>query len=327
MNSNGIDYFSFNVDFFNDDKLQLIEAEFNIKGSYIAVRLLCKIYHEGYYYQWGDDECLLFSKSIGNGIVPNTIKEVLAGLIRRSFFDKGVFEKFGILTSAGIQRRYFEAVKRRQNVEVRAELLLIDVSKYSNVDILNENVDIDNENEYIVEQSKVKESKVNNPPQTPPIGGVSSSGGGSSISSYSDKIDLRSLLIGKGVNEEEYWETMRLTANGDKNAIGTSVILQWAENPKMCPYYQIIQNLQDLNKKGQIQAMSHEDYFTYVFLRMNLMKSDEDTIRSYIQNPELFNECKKLIAECKKGGINQPGKFIIAGLRKSQRSINKQHIK
>lgn len=160
MNSNGIDYFSFNVDFFNDDKLQLIEAEFGIKGSYIAVRLLCKIYHEGYYYQWGDDECLLFAKNIGNGIVSNTVKEVLAGLVKRSFFDKGVFDRFGVITSAGIQRRYFEAVKRRQNVEVRAELLLIDVSKYSNVYIINNNVNIKSENEGISEQSKVKESIV-----------------------------------------------------------------------------------------------------------------------------------------------------------------------
>ena len=43
-NSNGIDYFSFNVDFFDDDKLALIEGEFGIKGAYIAIRLLCKIY-------------------------------------------------------------------------------------------------------------------------------------------------------------------------------------------------------------------------------------------------------------------------------------------
>ena len=47
-NSTGLDYFSFNVDFFDDDKLALIEGEFGIKGAYIAIRLLCKIYKEGY---------------------------------------------------------------------------------------------------------------------------------------------------------------------------------------------------------------------------------------------------------------------------------------
>ena len=58
-NKVGIDYFSFDVDFFNDDKIQLIEAEFGIKGSITAIRLLCKIYNEGYFYGWGEDQCLL----------------------------------------------------------------------------------------------------------------------------------------------------------------------------------------------------------------------------------------------------------------------------
>lgn len=129
----GIEFYPFNVDFFDDDKIALIEGEFGMKGSVIAIRLLCKIYREGYYYKWGDDECLIFAKKTGADIVPNTIREVVNGLLRRSFFDKGVFEQFGILTSRGIQQRYFDAVRRRQKVEAIKEYLLIDVSKFPNV--------------------------------------------------------------------------------------------------------------------------------------------------------------------------------------------------
>lgn len=132
----GIDCYPFNVDFFDDDKIALIEGEFGVKGSVIAIRLLCKIYREGCCYQWGNDECLLFARKSGANIVPNTVQEVVNGLVRRSFFDKGVYDKFGILTSKGIQQRYFEAVKRRQKIEVRRELLLVDVSKYPNVHII-----------------------------------------------------------------------------------------------------------------------------------------------------------------------------------------------
>ena len=64
-NKTGIDYFPFDVDFFLNDKLQLIEGEFGMKGGYIAIRLLCKVYKNGYYYQWGADECLLFAKNLG----------------------------------------------------------------------------------------------------------------------------------------------------------------------------------------------------------------------------------------------------------------------
>lgn len=132
-NNTGIEYYPFNVDFFDDDKIALIEGEFGMKGTVIAIRLLCKIYREGYYYKWGDDECLIFCKKIGADIVPNTIREVVNGLLRRSFFDQRVFKQFGILTSRGIQQRYFEAVRRRQRVEAIKEYLLIDVSKFSNV--------------------------------------------------------------------------------------------------------------------------------------------------------------------------------------------------
>jgi len=138
----GIEYYPMNVDFFDDDKIALIEGEFGVKGSVIAIRLLCKIYREGYYYQWGNDECLLFARKSGADIVPNTVQEVVNGLVRRSFFDKRVFDQFGVLTSRGIQQRYFEAVKRRQKVEVRREFLLVDVSKYGNVQIIEPNATV-----------------------------------------------------------------------------------------------------------------------------------------------------------------------------------------
>lgn len=122
----GIDYFPFDVDFFEDDKVALIEAEFGAKGVIVAIRLLCKIYKtNGYYYQWGEDECLLLSRQLGDGFAPSLVKEILAGLIRRSFFDKGVFDRSGILTSAGIQRRYLEAIKGRSSIKPIPEIWLL----------------------------------------------------------------------------------------------------------------------------------------------------------------------------------------------------------
>lgn len=153
----GIEYYPMNVDFFDDDKIALIEGEFGVKGSVIAIRLLCKIYREGYYYQWGNDECLLFARKSGANIVPTTVQEVVNGLVRRSFFDKRVFDQFGVLTSRGIQQRYFEAVKRRQKVEVRREFLLVDVSKYANVKI------IDNK----TTANPIRQEKTDNPVECP----------------------------------------------------------------------------------------------------------------------------------------------------------------
>lgn len=124
----GLDYFPFDVDFFDDDKIALIEGEFGIKGPLIAIKLLCAIYKNGYFYQWGEDECLLFCKKAGAVFVPKLVNEVVAGLVRRSFFDERVYNSFRILTSAGIQRRYMEVARKRSGLEIDPKIWLLDVS-------------------------------------------------------------------------------------------------------------------------------------------------------------------------------------------------------
>jgi hypothetical protein len=162
-NKTGLDYFSFDIDFFEDDKIQLVEAEFGIKGSYITIRLLCKIYKEGYFYKWGSDECLLFTKNLGvEGVSKNSVDEIVFGLVRRCFFDKERFDRFGILTSKGIQKRYFEATKRCQSIEVIKEYLLVDVSSMINVHINSINANINS-------QSKIKENKLSLNRDIPPV--------------------------------------------------------------------------------------------------------------------------------------------------------------
>lgn len=102
----GLDYFPFDVDFFIDDKLQFISARFEEKGELIAVKLLCKIYKTGYFLNWDEDQALLFAKGAGRNVTHTLVKDVVAELVKRSFFDKTLFEGFSVLTSFGIQKRY-----------------------------------------------------------------------------------------------------------------------------------------------------------------------------------------------------------------------------
>ena len=179
MNNQAIDYFPMNVDIFDDDKIALVEGEFGEKGGYLAIRLLCKIFGTGgYYYQWGEDERLLLTKKLGTGFVPNLVQEIVLGLVRRGFFDEAVFDSFNCLTSRGIQNRYFEAVRKRRRVEVRPELLLVDVSKFKNVVILGEKVDISSKKGGNSAQSKVKESKETSPSFSSPSGEADEKGAG-----------------------------------------------------------------------------------------------------------------------------------------------------
>jgi hypothetical protein len=148
----GIDYFPFDVDFFQDEKVQFVSARFGIKGEAVTLRLLCKIYRNGYYTEWNDDIALLFTKSVGDISLHSCVNDVVFELLKRGFFDKSIFERFSILTSKGIQNRYFEATKRYKSVEVFKELLLVDVSKMINVNILGLNVNINSKNAHSLQQ-------------------------------------------------------------------------------------------------------------------------------------------------------------------------------
>ncbi len=156
--NNGINYFPLNVHL--DDKFELIEAEFGLKGFAIVVKLFQKIYgQQGYYCEWTEDVALLFGKNVGLG--GDAVSEIVRAAIKRGIFDSELYDKYQILTSRGIQERYFEAVSRRKEVEVRKEYLLIKVDQiYKNVRISNENVNILSENVNISEQSRGKERKV-----------------------------------------------------------------------------------------------------------------------------------------------------------------------
>lgn len=156
--NNGIEYFPLNVHL--DDKIELIEAEFGLTGFSVVVKLFQRIYGgQGYYCEWTNDVALLFSKNIGLGC--NVVSEIVSAAIKRGIFDQDIYEKYQVLTSRGIQKRYFEAVSRRVNVEVKKAYLLFPVAqKYKNVCILDENVYISQKNAYRNGQSKVKESKV-----------------------------------------------------------------------------------------------------------------------------------------------------------------------
>lgn len=118
----GIDYFSFDVAM--DTKVELLEAEFGLKGFAVFVKLLQRIYGEhGYYCEWNDEVALLFSKKIGEGC--NVVSEIVQASIKRGLFNEQIFLNYGILTSGGIQKRFFEAVKRRTEIEVIKEYLLV----------------------------------------------------------------------------------------------------------------------------------------------------------------------------------------------------------
>ena len=67
MINKGIPYFPTPANFFDEEVMELLEAKFGVLASYIVMRLLCKIYKEGYYISWGKEQNLIFVRKVGGG--------------------------------------------------------------------------------------------------------------------------------------------------------------------------------------------------------------------------------------------------------------------
>ena len=173
----GIPYFPLDCQL--DDKFALIEAEFGVKGFAVIVKLLQKIYgQQGYYCEFTNEIALLFSREIGLGC--NVVSEIVSAAIKRGIFDKEMFEKYHILTSVGIQKRYLDAVSRRKNVKVENQYLLLKCADFpKNVCISSKNAYISEENADISKQRKEEKRKEEKskenigataqPPPSPPL--------------------------------------------------------------------------------------------------------------------------------------------------------------
>lgn len=120
----GLDYFSLDVGFFDDEKIVAIADEFGCKGEVVIIRLLCAIYKDGAYIEFTDLLARVVAKKAG--LSAGLVNTVVDRAVQYGFFDKSVFDKYRVLTSRGIQNRYFEAKKKWQYASVPEQFLLVE---------------------------------------------------------------------------------------------------------------------------------------------------------------------------------------------------------
>lgn len=153
----GVDYFP--LDIHLDDKFKFIQIKYGLEGFAAVIKLMQKIYSYGYWYQWGEDEVLIFAHE--NNIDKDVLLQIVQESIERDIFDKELYDKYTILTSRGIQKRYKEIVRRRKDVEVVEEYLLVDNNFGVNANIVPTQCkhSDDKSTQSKVEESRVEKSK------------------------------------------------------------------------------------------------------------------------------------------------------------------------
>ena len=195
----GINYFPVGVNFMEENAMEVIEAKYGIKGSAIVLKLMCKIYKEGYYIRWDEEQCLIFANKAGREVQAEEVQGIIEILITKGILDRNSYQENGILTSESIQKVWMEATKRRKRELSELPYLMVKPEKENgkadtppalqeiqqpelfkkektpvNPKNVVHHVAVDAKNACNSGQSKVKKSKVKEnkelPPSAPPEG-------------------------------------------------------------------------------------------------------------------------------------------------------------
>ena len=118
----GIEYFS--LDVLQDEKVEYIETLYEAEGFYLWIKLLQRIYSSGYFIEWSKFQLASMKKQ--TGIEMDKIEEILGSCLEVGLFNQELFDLYGIITSRGIQKRFYMAAQKRKEVEIIPEYVLHD---------------------------------------------------------------------------------------------------------------------------------------------------------------------------------------------------------
>lgn len=170
----GLDYFPFDIDW-KKGALEYLYCMYGILGvAVIKLSLEPRIYGgEGYFVEYNERSSLIFSNEFGDQLSvidtrdkkrPEIYDEIVRSAIEYGIFDKEMYKKYGILTSADIQETYVRAKEKSQRVEMESRyLLLSDVKIPKNVELIGvygEETPVSSP-ENSTKESKAKKSIVN----------------------------------------------------------------------------------------------------------------------------------------------------------------------
>lgn len=123
----GLDYFQKNVDFYQDIKIRKLIRHKGIQAVSVYDILLCQIYRVGYYINWDDDLPFIISEI--SDLKEDNILDIINYALSIGLFDQTMYDEHQVLTSHGIQERFFDfcSVAKRK-VSADLPYLLVDLS-------------------------------------------------------------------------------------------------------------------------------------------------------------------------------------------------------
>lgn len=165
----GCSYFPSDVDIYSDFKIIDLLNEYGPLGYIVYDWVLRRVYQEGYYLQTDLNQlCTFFVRDVGSKWIRN--KEIVLQVIHfcadLDLFDKDLLDQ-SVITSVGIQRRYFEITARRKQSSKELKFCILpDAFLSADNNANNDSNNADNVNNNLIngcnnDTKKRKENKSN----------------------------------------------------------------------------------------------------------------------------------------------------------------------
>ena len=123
-----INYFPIDICFFEDEKIELMIAEFGMESVAILLKLQCAIYSNSYYLPWNENRCKIFASKFRMRNAAR-LQRIVNWLVDIGYFEQSLYENEGILTSRDIQTQFFGAIARRKKLKTEdLDYLIIDLN-------------------------------------------------------------------------------------------------------------------------------------------------------------------------------------------------------
>ena len=171
---NGLDYAGWSVNIFDGDTKidKLLDSQGWIGFSIYFY--LCQMAYkfDGYFYRWTYDDAATTARRMSGGVGSQAVINTVGLCLQIGLFDKPLFDRDGILTSRGIQRRFYAAIRDRRRKIVIADYWLLNDEESEGLVKCAANDNLPPANGHLppanddlppanAPKSKVKESKVN----------------------------------------------------------------------------------------------------------------------------------------------------------------------
>lgn len=112
----GLDYAGWATDIFDNESSpidELLDSQGWV-GFGIYFFLCQRAYKtDGYFYRWNYNNASSTARKMGGGVKSETVKQVVSLCLQIGLFDKGLFDREGILTNRMIQERFMLAMEKR----------------------------------------------------------------------------------------------------------------------------------------------------------------------------------------------------------------------